>query len=198
VGAYSINAVFAGSSQADGSASSPQALTVTGAANYLSSTTIGSSGTSSGYTLTGTVNAFGKTPSTATVSFLDSSNGSAVVGSAALDPATVATIFSPAPGTPLTGPTAVKYAVTGDFNHDGIPDLAVLDGRSGVGHVFIYLGRGDGSFQAAVSNNVGSAAQQLAVADINGDGNPDLIVANQSSSNVSVLLATPMARFKRR
>jgi hypothetical protein len=196
VGSYGINAVFASFLGAVGSASATQTITVTGAANYLSGAAIAATGTSIDYTLTGTVTAFGKAPSTATVSFLDTSNGNAVVASAALNPATVATVLNQAPGAPLKGLTKVQYAVAADFNHDGIPDLAVIDGRIGVGHVFIYLGRGDGSFQTAVSYNVGSSAFAMAVADVNGDGNPDLIVANELSANVGVLLGNADGTFQ--
>jgi hypothetical protein len=50
------------------------------------------------------------------------------------------------------------------------------------------LGRGDGTFQAAVSYAAGSAPYSVAVGDFNGDGIPDLAVANVGSDNVSVLL----------
>jgi hypothetical protein len=71
----------------------------------------------------------------------------------------------------------------GDFNGDGILDLAVAD-LLGNG-VSVLLGKGDGTFQAVANYAVGpfswggqgGAARCVAVRDFNGDGIPDLAVA---------------------
>ena len=42
----------------------------------------------------------------------------------------------------------------------------------------VLLGNGDGTFQAAVNYAVGNAPYSVAVGDFNGDGKPDLAVAN--------------------
>jgi FG-GAP-like repeat/Bacterial Ig-like domain (group 3) len=68
--------------------------------------------------------------------------------------------------------------VTGDFNNDGYPDLAVADDS---GTIQIFLGNGDGTFttgssiQPFVSGGTGEGVS-LAAADFNGDGNLDLVV----------------------
>jgi hypothetical protein len=54
--------------------------------------------------------------------------------------------------------------------------------------VSVLLGNGDGSFQAAQNFGAGSFPVSVAVDDFNGDGLPDLAVANDSSNNVSVLI----------
>jgi hypothetical protein len=82
---------------------------------------------------------------------------------------------------------AVKYTVgyypkivtAGDFNGDGKLDLAVLnEGQIGVaGTVAILLGKGDGTFQAPSTIAVGPGPVGFAVADFNGDGKLDLVVA---------------------
>lgn len=46
------------------------------------------------------------------------------------------------------------------------------------------------SFAPAVNYSVGRGSWQVAVADFNGDGNPDAAVTNYGSNNVSVLLGT--------
>src|SRR5690242_1609587 len=84
-----------------------------------------------------------------------------------------------------TGSRPVSAAV-GDFNQDGIPDLAVAN--QGSDTISILLGRGDGAFQAARSFSTGSGPRCVAVADVNGDGLADLVVANAGSHDVSVLL----------
>jgi hypothetical protein len=91
-----------------------------------------------------------------------------------------------------------------DVNGDGKPDLLVAnlcsskfcsDGPNGV--VGVLLGNGDGTFQAAVSyNSGGDAATSIAVADVNGDGKPDLLVANFDSSTVDVLLGNGDGSFR--
>src|SRR5207302_10598031 len=52
--------------------------------------------------------------------------------------------------------------------------------------VGVLLGNGDGTFQAAVTYGSGGyLAWSVAVADVNGDGKPDLLVANQCTGNVT-------------
>jgi hypothetical protein len=82
----------------------------------------------------------------------------------------------------------------GDFNGDGMLDLAVAN--PGSNNVSVLLGHGDGTFQAARNFAVGTAPVSLAVGDFNGDGLPDLAVANQNSSNVSVLLGMGDGSFQ--
>jgi hypothetical protein len=68
----------------------------------------------------------------------------------------------------------------GDFNSDGIPDLAVTSVDQNI--VTILLGNGDGTFSSNVPNlNTGSTPQSAAVGDFNGDGIPDLAVVNSNS-----------------
>jgi hypothetical protein len=71
--------------------------------------------------------------------------------------------------------SVVSIAVA-DFNHDGIPDMAVSDWRGG--SVTIFLGVGDGSFRRGWSFplRMPGTVAQIATADFNGDGNPDLAV----------------------
>jgi hypothetical protein len=91
-----------------------------------------------------------------------------------------------------------RSLVIGDFNGDGIPDLAVAadinDHQSMV--VSILLGNGDGTFQPAQNYAVGHGPGSLAVGDFNGDGHVDLAVANQRSDNVSVLLGNGDGTFQ--
>jgi len=76
----------------------------------------------------------------------------------------------------------------GDFNGDGIPDLVVPDSATGV--VAVFLGKGDGTFAAAVNYSTGSGSKPLAVAvgDLNGDGKQDLAVALGDKAAVAILI----------
>ena len=83
---------------------------------------------------------------------------------------------------------------TGDFNHDGYPDIAVLDQSDGM--VSVLLNNGDGTFGNAVSYSVGAGGGYIQTADFNGDGTQDLIVTNYSDGTVSVLLGNPDGTFQ--
>ena len=89
--------------------------------------------------------------------------------------------------TGLLAPGAVQLA---DLNGDGIPDLIVAN--SGSNNVLIYPGLGNGQFGPAVNGGHGFFAGTnpvgITVADVNGDGKPDLVVANKGSNDVSILL----------
>jgi hypothetical protein len=73
----------------------------------------------------------------------------------------------------------------GDFNGDGIKDLAVADDLGGVS---VLLGNGDGSFETADTYAAASGPHCVAVGDFNGDGSDDLAAANSGSNDVSILL----------
>lgn len=60
---------------------------------------------------------------------------------------------------------------------------------------FNYISPSDGSFSAATSYAVGTNPIALSVGDFNGDGKPDIAVANQGSNDVSVLLGSATGRF---
>jgi len=69
---------------------------------------------------------------------------------------------------------AKSVSVGYDVNHDGFHDILVANSNN----VAVILGRGDGRFRAPVTYETGG--NSIAVADFNGDGNPDLVVAGDS------------------
>jgi hypothetical protein len=56
--------------------------------------------------------------------------------------------------------------------------------------VSVLLGNGDGTFQTQVTYATGVFPSSVTSGDFNGDGKPDLAVANYASSTVTVLVQT--------
>ena len=102
----------------------------------------------------------------------------------------------------FSGALSAESVAVADVNRDGKPDLVVANYclNSNVcagGAVGVLLGNGDGTFQAAVNyDSGGSWATSVAVADVNGDGKPDVVVTNIGSpATVGVLLGNGDGTF---
>lgn len=86
-------------------------------------------------------------------------------------------------GTPInTTPTGLSVSFTSvtkadgtdaDFNGDGKTDLVVSDTTDN--KVALFLGHGDGTFSAPVTATVQSSPLPIAIADMNKDGNLDIV-----------------------
>jgi hypothetical protein len=74
-----------------------------------------------------------------------------------------------------------------DVNSDNKPDI--LFASYNVGNVGVLLNFGNGTFLPVITYSTGnySTPRSVSVVDVNNDGKPDIIVANQNSSNVGVL-----------
>ena len=88
----------------------------------------------------------------------------------------------------FTAGTAPIFVAVGDFNGDGVQDLATANNNSD--NVSVLIGTGTGSFGPPSNFPVGATPYSVAVGDFNGDGVQDLAAANSGSNNVSVLLRT--------
>jgi hypothetical protein len=93
------------------------------------------------------------------------------------------------------------FLAAGDFNQDHNADLAVAlagDISNGqTGGVSILLGNGDGTFQAARNLSTDAIPNSLALGDFDGDGRPDLAVAQGGPVEcVTVLLGNGDGTFQ--
>jgi uncharacterized protein (TIGR03437 family) len=96
---------------------------------------------------------------------------------------------------PIPG-VGIRFIAAADLNSDGNIDIAVLTSTSifsdAKDAVWIYFGKGDGTFSSPVSFPAGPAAISMVVGDFNSDGKLDIAIANSGSTpqtcNVSLLL----------
>lgn len=90
-------------------------------------------------------------------------------------------------------PTSI---VSTDLNGDGKLDLAVTNGGPMSSAVSIWLGNGDGTFQAPVDYRTGKRPLTVAFADFNNDRRPDLLVVNGEMDTFTVFLGNGDGTFQ--
>ena len=117
--------------------------------------------------------------------FLNTTDAGAAIASFASPVA-----FTSGTGTSATGPRAVASA---DINGDGKPDLVDVNKNENTVSVLLNttaVGAGTPTFATQQIFATGTSPVSVALADINGDGKPDMIVVNLTDNTVSVLLNT--------
>ena len=93
-------------------------------------------------------------------------------------------------GSQTFGTGTYPYSVAvADLNADGRPDLVTANFNANT--VSVLMGNGDGTFKPHTDSSpvAGDAdATQVAIADLNADGLPDLVIANKDdSTSIGVL-----------
>ncbi len=83
-----------------------------------------------------------------------------------------------------TSQGGTKSVVTGDFNNDAHVDFAVAGG----GIVSLFWGDGTSNFSSGLVLTVGVNVEQIAAADLDNNGELDLVTVNNSSGDLSILL----------
>ena len=100
--------------------------------------------------------------------------------------------FAAAAGSPVQVGGTPTSVVAADVNHDGRPDLIapVADANGRITGIDVLIGDGTGGFAEAPGSPVPILAGQrvsVVAADLDGDGKPDLAVANTNRNEISVL-----------
>jgi uncharacterized protein (TIGR03437 family) len=105
--------------------------------------------------------------------------------------------------------TSVRQGVAiGDFNNDGIPDVAMAcggvsgpspfgPGQTTSGQIALFLGNGDGTLATAIVTAIPYFPYEILAADLNLDGNLDLVLFDEdgTTNHVHILLGTGTGRF---
>jgi hypothetical protein len=102
------------------------------------------------------------------------------------------------PPVDYTTNTFTSGIVSGDFNQDGIPDIAAMSqGDTGSdGDVAVFLGNGDGTFRGPVDNMLGTFPVSIAVGDFDGDGILDVATVDYFANAADISLGNGDGTFK--
>ena len=91
--------------------------------------------------------------------------------------------------------TASGPTITGDFNRDGHPDIAILN-SNGDGYLYVYFGVGGGNFNLAyVDKTVPTGITEMHTADLNNNGVLDLILSSAQSNVAHILWGSSTGNF---
>ena len=103
-------------------------------------------------------------------------------------------LFTPAPGSPISVPGGAGNVVIGDMNNDKKLDLVVAGAKNR--SITVLLGKGDGQFAAAASSTtVPNPPHEIVLGDVNLDGKLDLAVGTHDSYGVLLLLGNGNGGF---
>jgi hypothetical protein len=105
----------------------------------------------------------------------------ACAGATEIDPGNISVLLGNGDGTfqpaqPFAAGITPVSIVAGDFNGDGVPDLATANW--GDDTASLLVGNGDGTFQATRAVAAGPSPRSVAASDFNTDGKLDLAIAN--------------------
>jgi VCBS repeat-containing protein len=88
-----------------------------------------------------------------------------------------------------SSPQSIAVTGVGDLNHDSFGDIVVAN--AGTDDVTVYFGASGGTFGSPEVLHLKAGAHPVSVTlvDVNGDGNSDIVAADQGTNDVAILLA---------
>ncbi len=190
-GTYNVTARFVGTSTVSASTSTAQRLTVSGMEPSVTAVAVRANGVNFDFNVSvtgsGLGTATGSVPVTDRTTSTSLGNVALVAAGQTLRPQVAYD----------TRATPMSVAI-GDLNGDGIPDL--VSANSGTGDISVLLGdpNSAGNLLRQFRQASGRGASAVAIADVNDDGVPDIVVANATDGTISVVLGSaddPGAEF---
>ncbi|HSW11962.1 MAG TPA: VCBS repeat-containing protein [Solimonas sp.] len=126
-------------------------------------------------------------------------NNDAKLDIVAPTPGGVRTFLGQGDGHFVSGPLSPVYTIIsstarGNFNNDGVTDIAVIDDVAQ--RAIIMRGNGDGSFTEMATAFLGFISEDITAGDLNGDGIDDLASADSFSFTMSVVLSNGLGGFQ--
>lgn len=197
IGSHSLSAKYIAISTYGASTSATQSVTVNGPSPSISSLTAATN-SATNYSLNTTVTGLGATAPTGNVTFTDTTSSTTL----GISPLSATSAGQLALSASLSSDTCPDVIAIADMNGDGINDLVVGNGvycgpSQPPASVSVLLGTANGTFQPAITTQIQSySPASIAVDDLNGDGIPDLVIADSGSNQFWVLLGNGNGTFQ--
>ena len=101
-----------------------------------------------------------------------------------------------AAGSPSYAGLILGTGLADDFNHDGLDDAVALpEFNAGVRNAVVFLNNGSGGFGSGTYYDGGLAPVSGEIADLNADGNPDIVAADTLGGQEVILLGNGDGTF---